>query len=98
MELRRLLFDDDGLPVCPRCLGYIPENRKAGEHEGARSRTDNRTEVCTPCGIEEAAEDRRDGIFRNPDVALVRQEDWPHQRHRSRFIFQGGDLAAIEGC
>ena len=82
------LFDANGLPICPRCLGYIPENSKPGAHQGARSRTDNRTEVCTPCGVEEAAEDEKAGTYRDPAVAAPRQQQWPHLRQRSRLTLE----------
>ena len=46
----------DALPICPRCNGYIPSNENPGAHVGARSRLDNKTEVCSQCGSEEARE------------------------------------------
>lgn len=41
-------------PVCPRCGGYIPSNENPGVYMGAMSRVDNRTEICSACGTEEA--------------------------------------------
>lgn len=41
-------------PVCPRCEGYIPSNLTPGRYPGAISRVDNKTEVCSDCGREEA--------------------------------------------
>lgn len=38
-------------PVCPRCGGSIPSE------DGALSRADNKTEVCSACGIEETIND-----------------------------------------
>lgn len=40
--------------LCPRCLGFIPNNKTPGLYPGAMSRVDNRTEICSECGIEEA--------------------------------------------
>jgi hypothetical protein len=51
--------------VCPRCLGYIPNNTQPGAYPGAISRIDNDTEVCSDCGMEEAI------------VALIAIEQWP---------------------
>lgn len=44
-------------PICPRCLGYIPNNILPGEYPGALSRTDNATEICSDCGSQEALEE-----------------------------------------
>jgi hypothetical protein len=41
-------------PVCPRCLGYIPNNDTPGLYPGALSRADNHTEICSECGSDEA--------------------------------------------
>jgi ribosomal protein S27AE len=41
-------------PMCPRCEGYIPSNLTPGRYPGAISRVDNKTEVCSDCGREEA--------------------------------------------
>lgn len=41
-------------PICPRCSGYIPDNKRPGSHPGALSRVDNKTEICTTCGVLEA--------------------------------------------
>lgn len=45
------------LPVCPRCKGYIPNNDNPGAYPGAISRIDNETEICSPCGQNEAIND-----------------------------------------
>lgn len=42
---------------CPRCLGMIPSNENPGAHYGALSRRDNKTEICSECGTEEAVAD-----------------------------------------
>lgn len=52
-------------PVCPRCLGFIPSNVFAGEYPGAISRIDNKTEICSDCGTEEAI------------LALIAIDQWP---------------------
>lgn len=41
-------------PICPRCDGYIPNNDTPGAYPGALSRADNKTEVCSQCGYDEA--------------------------------------------
>lgn len=40
--------------VCPRCYGYIPNNVTPSAYAGALSRLDNKTEICSSCGTEEA--------------------------------------------
>jgi hypothetical protein len=44
-------------PVCPICKGYIPNNEMPGEYPGALSRIDNKTEICSECGVLEALRD-----------------------------------------
>lgn len=39
---------------CPRCGGVRPDVVNVGRDEGALSRTDNTTYVCSQCGVEEA--------------------------------------------
>lgn len=51
--------------ICPRCEGYIPNNIEPGAYPGAISRWDNKTEICSPCGTEEAI------------LALVAVDEWP---------------------
>lgn len=41
------------LKRCPRCGSYIPTDEHAGEYPGALSRWDNRTEICSECGVRE---------------------------------------------
>lgn len=43
-------------PICPRCGGFIPNDAMPGAYPGALSRTDNKTEVCSDCGTDEALE------------------------------------------
>ena len=44
-------------PICPRCFGFIPNNENPGAYMGAISRRDNKTEICSACGTNEAMED-----------------------------------------
>lgn len=44
-------------PVCPRCDGFIPNNETPGLYPGALSRLDNKTEICSECGQDEALRD-----------------------------------------
>ncbi len=41
---------------CPRCGGPIPNELHKGQYPGALSRADNKTEICSDCGHEEAWE------------------------------------------
>ena len=43
-------------PKCPRCDGFIPNDKDAGRYAGALSRLDNETEICSSCGEVEALE------------------------------------------
>jgi hypothetical protein len=53
---------------CPRCAGWIPTNENPGAHPGALSRVDNKTEICSNCGTEEAILDARAlQVMRKPD-------------------------------
>ena len=52
-------------PICPRCTGFIPSNLFPGEYPGAISRIDNKTEICSDCGTEEAI------------LALIPLDQWP---------------------
>lgn len=46
--------------ICPRCeYNWIPCNERPGEYPGALSRANNKTEICSRCGEEEALEDMR---------------------------------------
>lgn len=47
--------------ICPRCEGFIPNNDTPGKYPGAISRLDNKTEICSGCGQDEALEDFYDG-------------------------------------
>ncbi len=57
--------------ICPRCnSNQIPNNQTPGDYPGALSRVDNRTEICSDCGLHEALED----FF---DNNLTPIESWP---------------------
>jgi len=51
--------------ICPRCDGLIPNNITPGAYVGALSRLDNKTEICSSCGTEEAMEDYLSGSVVN---------------------------------
>ena len=42
---------------CPTCNGFIPNNKEPGAYSGAISRRDNKTEICSDCGVIEALEE-----------------------------------------
>ena len=42
--------------TCPRCGGGIPNDVFRGQYPGALSRADNKTEICSGCGTDEAVE------------------------------------------
>ena len=42
---------------CPQCGGSIPNDKQPGAYPGAISRMDNKTEICSKCGMREAMED-----------------------------------------
>lgn len=39
---------------CPSCNGWIPNNDTPGAYPGALSRKDNKTEICSECGVLES--------------------------------------------
>lgn len=59
--LEREMNNDFKYPVCPRCGGFIPNNYAPGAYPGALSRLDNKTEVCSDCGIDESIEQYYNG-------------------------------------
>jgi ribosomal protein S27AE len=42
---------------CPNCGQPIPNREFAGQYPGAISRVDNKTEICSDCGVSEALSD-----------------------------------------
>jgi hypothetical protein len=65
-----------GLPAntCPRCLGGIPNDEHRGEYPGAQSRYDNKTEVCSACGADEAMREFTFGLYRSGNARIL---GWP---------------------
>jgi hypothetical protein len=59
------------LPICPKCNNYIPNNESPGEYPGAMSRRDNKIEICSDCGVQEALED----FARHLETAETRSPD-----------------------
>jgi len=55
---------------CPLCGGPIPNALYEGQYLGALSRRDNKTEICSDCGVKEAIEDynRRTVIVERPSL------------------------------
>lgn len=55
---------------CPICNGPIPNAMDKGKYAGALSRKDNKTEICSSCGVMEAIEDynRRTVIVERPTL------------------------------
>jgi hypothetical protein len=48
--------------ICPRCkTDWIPNNERPGAYVGAISRADNKTEICSACGEDEALKDYYEG-------------------------------------
>ena len=57
---------------CPRCRGGIPNNEQRGEYPGALSRSDNKTEICSGCGQEEAMIQMYGSKVRGPEAWPLR--------------------------
>jgi hypothetical protein len=47
---------------CPICDGWIPNNDTPGKYPGALSRKDNKTEICSECGVMEAMQGYESGM------------------------------------
>lgn len=44
--------------LCPSCkINFIPNNETPGAYPGALSRKDNKTEICSECGVMESLDD-----------------------------------------
>lgn len=57
--------------ICPRCtLSLIPNNDSPGAYPGAISRADNKTEICSACGADEA-------LIQWMENFIAAVEDWP---------------------
>ena len=76
---------------CPRCEGFIPNNKTPGYYCGALSRADNKTEICSECGTEEAMED-----WNYKFVTPV--NNWPvvSERKNERTEFEFKMMVAVE--
>lgn len=61
-------------PVCPRCLGYIPNNLTPGKYIGAISRIADE-EICSDCGEEEAV------------VGLIPRSQWPIVYYDHKYTY-----------
>ena len=77
--------DMEEVKNCPRCGHYIPNDENPGAYPGAMSRTDNKTEVCSPCGQAEALEDFL--------AEVTPQEEWVKNRAKVAIEFAGDVLA-----
>jgi hypothetical protein len=55
---------------CPRCGGMTPNNETPGAYEGAVSRYDNATEICSNCGSAEAVKQFAVGGYRGDGWSL----------------------------
>lgn len=63
--------------ICPRCnLNQIPNNETPGKYPGALSRVDNKTEICSACGTDEAARYLLNRKHIKIDKWPVKQEDF----------------------
>lgn len=83
------MIPHDTRPVCPRCLGHIPNNDSPGSYPGARSRRSRGPgepfiEVCSECGKEEAFIK-----FTQSEAALL-AEEWPIHSERAVGDSGGG--------
>lgn len=67
--------------VCPRCLGFIPSNDAPGMYPGAISRADNKTEICSACGTDEAMQDYINGAVTSRDMFPIKD----HTRYLERI-------------
>ena len=68
-------------PICPRCEGFIPNNLTPGRYPGAISRVDNKTEVCSDCGREEALD--RDALEALWPVSAITEQMFAQAAHRA---------------
>jgi len=59
--------------ICPRCRGPVPNALHKGEYPGALSRSDNKHEVCSSCGTDEAMRQFQGFLLEGP-------ADWPIDR------------------
>jgi hypothetical protein len=78
---------------CPRCGHHVPDDVHVNEWEGAWSRTDHRTEICSPCGRVESWEERSGSLtpqsawpveHMEPPTVTGFSEAWDHVRSSNR--------------
>lgn len=60
--------------LCPRCQHFIPDDVTPGAYPGAISRVDNKTEICSSCGLDEAIEN----IFTKTLTPISQWPLYPH--------------------
>lgn len=65
---------------CPRCGGLIPNLEFVGQYPGAISRTDNKTEICSKCGQEEALEQGFPRAMKLGYENITPQSEWALNR------------------
>ena len=64
--------------ICPRCTHLIPNDDIPGAYPGAISRVDNKTEICSDCGTDEAMEN----FFGD---GLTPISNWPKEKTNEYF-------------
>ncbi len=68
--------------ICPRCEHLIPNDETPGAYPGAISRVDNKTEICSKCGTDEAMENFfGDGLTPIHKWPIVSYEDITNELH-----------------
>jgi len=80
-----------GVKNCPRCGHYVPNDDNPGAYPGALSRTDNKTEICSPCGQAESIEDFL--------TVIMPQSEWVKNKAEvpSEFVGDILDMRKVEG-
>lgn len=63
-------------PICPRCTHYIPNDENPGAYPGAISRVDNKTEICSKCGSDEAVQSYFNYVYSISEI-LTPISEWP---------------------
>lgn len=76
--------------VCPRCkFNWIPCNERPGEYPGALSRVDNKTEICSACGEDEA-------LMQHYEGKLIPKEEWGVTPKYSLQNIDGGGKPSVD--
>lgn len=55
-------------------MGFIPNEQYVGMYPGAISRVDNKTEICSECGNQEAIENWLDGAPKSKEHWMVQEK------------------------